>query len=305
MTTESTDATPEAIKLDVPIAEGFFQFHPGDDPTVPIARDAFRDEMSLSSWPDAAGMIDYLFQLDDFRERWTAAKLPQSILEEQRKWGIVAGMTTIDDSSEALDLLDQSDGSLYACVRLNPHDGMRAVRRLEELKRNHPSLKGWSLAAHMSYPQVTLNSKELYPLYAKCVELDLAVYANVGIPGPRVPGECQNPIYLDEVCWFFPELRVIMKHGGEPWVDTCIKLMLKWPNLYYATSAFAPKHYPKAIVDFLNTRGRDRVLYAGYWPMMSYSDVLGQIAQLPIRSKSLRPFLYDNFFEAFKIPTPA
>jgi len=28
-------------------------------------------------------------------------------------------------------------------------------------------------------------------------------------------------------------------HGCEPWADLAVKLMLKWPNLYYSTSAFA------------------------------------------------------------------
>ena len=42
--------------------------------------------------------------------------------------------------------------------------------------------------------------------------------------------------------------------------------MLKWPNLYCSTSAFAPKHNPKAMVDHANTRGADTILYAGYFP---------------------------------------
>jgi hypothetical protein len=29
-----------------------------------------------------------------------------------------------------------------------------------------------------------------------------------------------------------------------------MKLLLKWPNLYYSTSVFAPKYYPKEIVEF-------------------------------------------------------
>ncbi len=32
-------------------------------------------------------------------------------------------------------------------------------------------------------------------------------------------------------------------------------MMLKYPNLYYMTSAFAPKHYPPDIIDFANKRG--------------------------------------------------
>jgi predicted TIM-barrel fold metal-dependent hydrolase len=43
--------------------------------------------------------------------------------------------------------------------------------------------------------------------------------------------------------------------------------MLKWPNLYYSTSAFAPRYYPKAVVDYANSRGADKVIYAGYFPM--------------------------------------
>ena len=42
--------------------------------------------------------------------------------------------------------------------------------------------------------------------------------------------------------------------------------MLKWPGLHYMTSAFAPKHYPKDIIDFANTRGSDKVMYCGYFP---------------------------------------
>jgi predicted TIM-barrel fold metal-dependent hydrolase len=71
------------------------------------------------------------------------------------------------------------------------------------------------------------------------------------------------------VCWFFPELTVVMRHGGEPWVDTCVKMLLRWPNLYYATTASRPL-LPRADNPPAQPRGRDRVIWAGYWPMLSY-----------------------------------
>ena len=48
-------------------------------------------------------------------------------------------------------------------------------------------------------------------------ELGLPILLNVGIPGPRIPMETQKVEHLDEVCWFFPELKVVMRHGAEPW----------------------------------------------------------------------------------------
>ena len=71
---------------------------------------------------------------------------------------------------------------------------------------------------------------------------------------------------IDEVCWFFPELKFVTRHGCEPWTELAVKLLLKWPNLYYSTTAFAPKHYPKDIIDFANTRGADKIICAGYFP---------------------------------------
>ena len=88
-------------------------------------------------------------------------------------------------------------------------------------------------------------TREWYPIYAKCVELDLRSACCVGVPGPRLPMAPQHVELLDEVCWFFPELKFVMRHGAEPWTDLAVKLMLKWPNLYYSTSAFAPQALPE------------------------------------------------------------
>ena len=49
----------------------------------------------------------------------------------------------------------------------------------------------------------------------------------------------------DIVMFDFPELVFVTRHGCEQWEQLAVKLMLKWPNLYYWTSAFAPKYYPK------------------------------------------------------------
>ena len=37
------------------------------------------------------------------------------------------------------------------------------------------------------YPQVALNDKKFYPIYAKCIEVDVTFCSTVGVPGPRIP----------------------------------------------------------------------------------------------------------------------
>ena len=90
--------------------------------------------------------------------------------------------------------------------------------------------------------------------------------------------------------------------GCEPWEALAVKLMLKWPGLYYCTSAFAPKHYPKAIIDYANTRGADKILYAGYFPMgLSLERIMTEMKSVPFRDHVWPKFLYENARRVLKL----
>src|SRR6185503_7890887 len=94
----------------------------------------------------------------------------------------------------------------------------------------------------------------------------------------------------------------VMRHGAEPWADLAAKLLLKWPNLYYSTSAFAPKYYPKAIVDYANTRGADKILYAGYFPMgLSLDKIFEQMPAVAFKDEVWPKFLRENAMRVFKL----
>ena len=93
---------------------------------------------------------------------------------------------------------------------------------------------------------------------------------------------CQDPYQLDELCWFFPELTIVMRHGAEPWVDLAVKL-LEVAQPLLLDHRVAPKHYPKAIIDFANTRGADKVMWSGYFPGLAYERVFGELDVLPLR----------------------
>ena len=112
-----------------------------------------------------------------------------------------------------------------------------------------------------------------YPLYTKCCELDLPLCMNTGLPGPPIPGEAQNPIHLDRVCVRFPELKLCMMHGADPWWDVAIRLMIKYANLRLMTSAWSPRHLPESLLHYMRTRGKDRVMFASDSPVLSITEV--------------------------------
>ena len=92
-----------------------------------------------------------------------------------------------------------------------------------------------------------------YPLYAKCIELDVAFQTQVGHTGPLYPSETGRPIYIDQVALDFPELRIICGHIGWPWTEEMIAVAWKHANVFIDTSAHVPKHYPTEFVHFMKT----------------------------------------------------
>ena len=186
-------------------------------------------------------------------------------------------------------------------VSVDPNDGMKAIEQIKQAA-DTVDLKGVQLFPAGCNPGVPINDKRMYPVYSKCCELDIPVLVCVGVPGPRVPMAPQHVELIDEVCWFYPDLKFVMRHGAEPWTDLAVKLMLKWPNLYYSTSAFAPKYYPQNIIDYANTRGAEKVMYAGYYPMgLSLQRIFDDMPNVPFKDEVWPKFLRENALRVFDL----
>jgi predicted TIM-barrel fold metal-dependent hydrolase len=175
---------------------------------------------------------------------------------------------------------------------------MKTLRALESFVGDHPvayANVGPSFWGDGMYPP---SDAVYYPLYTKCCELDLPLCMNAGIPGPPLPAEPQNPIHFDRVCIRFPELRLCMIHGADPWWDTAIRLMIKYRNLRLMTSAWSPRYLPESLVHYMRTRGKDRVMFASDYPVLSLERVLGEAAKLDLTDEVRDAWLYGNA-EAF------
>ena len=138
-----------------------------------------------------------------------------------------------------------------------------------------------------------------YPLYAKCAELELPLCVNTGLPGPPIPGEVQNPIHLDRVCVRFPELKLCMIHGADPWWDVAIRMLIKYQNLRLMTSAWSPKRLPDSLLHYMRTRGKNKVIFASDWPVLRQSRVVPEALALDLPAEVLDNYLYNNANEFF------
>jgi predicted TIM-barrel fold metal-dependent hydrolase len=225
----------------------------------------------------------------------------QILLSELDRHNIKQAIITPYDGPAERALREYPD-RFFAGLSVDPNEGMEALRKIDKAAEDF-NLKSVHAFPAGLYPQVAINDKKFYPIYMKCVELDIPFCSTAGVPGPRIPYAPQDVAHIDEVCWFFPELKFVTRHGCEPWTELAVKLLLKWPNLYYSTTAFAPKYYPKDIINFANTRGVDKVLFSGYFPAgLTYDRLFTEMPDVPFRDHVWPKFLRENAQRVFDLP---
>lgn len=216
-------------------------------------------------------------------------------LREMDRWGVERGLIGVGEPGDISELaLKRHPDRFVPSGNADPNEGMEGIRKIVR------AYETWGIRAvgcfpSGTFPQVAINDKKMYPIYAKCVELGIPVFCCAGVPGPRLKFAPQHVELIDEVMYDFPDLVFVTRHGCEPWTDLAVKLMLKWPGLHYSTSAFAPKYYPKSIVDYANTRGADKISYAGYFPMgLSLERIMSEMPSVPLKDEVWPKFLREN-----------
>ncbi|SPM41591.1 Predicted metal-dependent hydrolase, TIM-barrel fold [Mycobacterium numidiamassiliense] len=194
---------------------------------------------------------------------------------------------------------DRPDRFALAIGGFNLLRPMPGLRELSALVKDLPiayAAVGPSFWGDGQYPP---SDAVYYPLYTKCAELEVPLCINTGLPGPPIPGEAQNPIHLDRVCVRFPELKLCMIHGADPWWDLAIRLLIKYSNLRLMTSAWSPKRLPESLVHYMRTRGPNKVIYGSDWPVLKMRRVIPEARALDLPAEVLDNYLYNNAEEFF------
>jgi len=71
------------------------------------------------------------------------------------------------------------------------------------------------------------------------------------------------------------------------------------------TAGFAPKYLPPALVKLMDSRGRDKVMWSSYYPIMTVERTLTEARQLPLRPEAMASYLGDNAARVFGRPGAA
>jgi predicted TIM-barrel fold metal-dependent hydrolase len=186
---------------------------------------------------------------------------------------------------------------------IDPFRGMQGLRDLESAVRDYGFV-----GAHL-YPHwfgLAPDDAKYYPYYAKCCELDIPIMMQVGqnliYSRERRLRSVGRPICLDQVACDFPELKLLGIHIGVPWTDEMIAMAWKHENVFIGVDAYAPKHWPPQLVQYLNTYGRNKVLFGTDWPVIDPERAVQEVDDLKLRPETMRALMRDNALRVFRLP---
>ena len=159
------------------------------------------------------------------------------------------------------------------------------------------------LKLYPSYQFFYPNDERVYPLYEICTRAGIPVLLHIGssvIPGTRL--KYCDPLHLDDVAVDFPELNIVMAHGGRGfWYDACAFLASHFPNVYIDVTGLVPQylleHFPK--LEAL----ADKFIFGSDWPAMpkSVAHNVTAIERLGLSDGALEKIFHHNAARLLKL----
>ena len=170
----------------------------------------------------------------------------------------------------------------------------------DELVR-HRGFRGLSLRPFMI--GLPADDRSYYPLYAKCVELDVPLSIHTSANWTTVASnDLGHPRHIDNVAADFPDLRIIMSHAGYPWVLEAVLLAWKYPNVYLELAAHRPRYMAmpgtgwEPLLRFGPTTIREKVLFGTGWFLLGRppAQLIDEFRALPVPEDVMELWLGGN-----------
>lgn len=238
------------------------------------------------------------------RRKWFAHKFGQGIspsieqlsmellIKEMNEAGIDKGVVQIRlsigmQNADLMDLLREYPDRFIGMIGVDPWQKEQAIEEIDRYILNGVAA-GIIIEHGFCQPLVTADDAENYPIYDYCQHHNIPVTLSFGgFLGPKV--DHNAPPMIDKVAADFPDLTIILAHGGWPYVQEMAHIAFNHKNLYlspdiYAVNVPGSADYLAAMNYFVP----EKMIFGSAYPVIAMKDMVNYYAE------HLLPEVYDQ-----------
>lgn len=208
--------------------------------------------------------------------------------------------TGIQPVEDLLPILEHNPNRFKLMANLNPHLHYPLVG---ELKRQI-SFGAVGLKLHPVHGSFAPNDRMLYPAYAFCEAEGFPVVFHCGTSVfPGATNRYADPALIEDVARDFPDLTVVLAHGGRGWwYDAAAFITLMRPNVYIEVSGLPPKKLPIYYKNYDFGRLAHKMIFGTDWPGVPGPKTNAQaVADLGLEQCTLEGILHKNARRVYKL----
>lgn len=213
----------------------------------------------------------------------------------------VTGMQTVED---ILPLVEQSPDRIRLVANVNPHLHHPVAAEVER----QLGLGAVALKVHPVHGGFPVNDRALYKAYALCEERGVPLIVHFGTSVfPGASNRYVDERQLNDVVEDFPELTVVLAHGGRGWAyEAAAVLALGRPQVWIEISGLPPRKLPEYYARFDFARLAERFIFGTDWPGVPGIRANAEaVASLGLSRELLEKVFYRNALAVYGLELAA
>lgn len=177
---------------------------------------------------------------------------------------------------------------------VEPSDIESAASTIREM--GEAGVKGVTIDPSTAQVHRQFHDRALYPLYEEAAKHQMLVTTTQScLLGPYME-DCR-PEYVDRVATDFPNLRIVIQHGGWPYVHEAIGVLYKQPNVYMVPGQYIHYGFPGSndYIEALRRQCSHQIIFGSVYPNCgSLKDLRSIVSEWGLPEATERRYLREN-----------
>ncbi|MBQ0141091.1 MAG: amidohydrolase family protein [Kurthia sp.] len=189
----------------------------------------------------------------------------------------------------------------------NPHHGSKSMR----IVRNAITMQGFKgVTINPTNHGIPADHRKYYPVYSLCEEYQIPIWVQSSLNYlENTSGFIAHPKRLEKPLLDFPDLQIILGHGGWPWLDDMVTMLLKYKNLFVDTTTFTSNDALKdssgwkLFLAYANDTLQEQIVFGSEWLKLGQpiQNSIDEIENWPLDEQVKEMIFWRNAAKLFKL----